>query len=417
MSQRRLAHRPVRKNQTVTGEPALGRNTLVLAIAQAVNGSLAPIAISLGALTGYALLGPDKALATAPVTGYNIGVALASLPAAMLMRRVGRRAGFMTGALVGVCGGLLAAYAVLLADFWLFALGLLVIGAAGSFVQQYRFAAADSIAGPAKGRAIGWVLAGGLVAAVIGPQTAIHTRDLLAPIPFAGAFLGLAALSIVGCLVLAFLRAPPVRADATVETGGGRPLGEIVRQPTFVVAVTCAVGSYALMSLVMTAAPLAMVAAGCTTDEATLGIQWHVMAMFGPSFVTGGLVARFGARAVIAVGLSILGACALVALSGITLAHFWATLILLGVGWNFGFIGATTLLTETYHLEEKNKAQGANDVILFSTVALASFSSGQILNAFGWAAIAGTVLPVVLLCLAALSWLALRGRAVSRPAV
>ena len=401
----------------MTGEPAVGRNTLVLALAQAINGSLAPIAISLGALTGYALLGPDKALATAPVTGYNIGVALASLPAAMLMRRVGRRAGFMTGALVGACGGLFAAYAVLLADFWLFALGMLVIGAAGSFVQQYRFAAADSVAGPAKGRAIGWVLAGGLVAAVIGPQTAIHTRDLLAPIPFAGAFMGLAALSVLGCLVLAFLRAPPVRADATVEIGGGRPLGQIVRQPTFVVAVACAVGSYALMSLVMTAAPLAMVAAGCTTDEATLGIQWHVMAMFGPSFVTGGLVARFGARAVIAVGMSILGACALVALSGITLAHFWATLVLLGVGWNFGFIGATTLLTETYSPAEKNKTQGANDVILFSAVALASFSSGQILNAFGWAVIAGTVLPVVLFCLAALGWLALRGRAVSRQAV
>ncbi|MCB1885630.1 MAG: MFS transporter [Geminicoccaceae bacterium] len=396
--------------------PALGRNTVVLALAQAINGSLAPISISLGGLAGYALLGPDKGLATAPVTGYNVGVALASLPAALLMRRVGRRAGFMTGASIGACGGLLAAYAITVASFWLFALGLFVVGTAGSFVQQYRFAAVDGAEGPAKGRVIGWVLAGGLIAAVVGPQTAIHTRDLLAPIPFAGAFLGLAGLAAVGCLVLAFLRPPPLPATAA-PAGGGRPLGEIVRQPTFVVAVACAVGSYALMSFVMTAAPLAMVAAGCTTDEATLGIQWHVMAMFGPSFVTGNLVARFGARRVIAVGLGILGTCALVALSGTTLAHFWGTLILLGVGWNLGFIGATTLLTETYAPEEKNKAQGANDVVLFGTVALASFSSGQILNAFGWSTVAAFVLPVIALCLAALGWLGLRGRAAVRSAV
>jgi MFS family permease len=244
------------------------------------------------------------------------------------------------------------------------------------------------------------------VAGVLGSQTAIHTRELLPSVPFAGASLGAAALMLGAALVLLGLDIPRLADVARGEAG--RPLGVIARQPRFVLAVLCAATTYALMSLVMTAAPLAMVHHGHDHDAALLGIQWHVLAMFGPSFVAGSLIARFGAARVAAAGLALLAVCAAVALSGMSVAHFWAALVLLGIGWNFGFIGGTTLVTETYRPVEKERVQALNEFIVFGVVALASFSSGKLLVAGGWDMVNWMVLPATAICLAALGWLSLQ---------
>ena len=393
------------------------RNALLLATAQAFCGSAAPISIALGGLAGLYLLGADKSLATAPVTGYNLGVALAALPAAMLMSRVGRRLGFMSGGVIGIIGTLISSYAIYQSSFALFCIGMALSGAGGAFTQQYRFAAADQGTTDFKPKAISWVLAGGIFAAIIGPQTAIYFRDLFAPIEFAGAYFAGSFLIFAGILVLSLLKfdAPPTKAERD-SANTGRPLMEIVAQPRFMVSVLCAIGSYGLMSYVMTGAPLAMMLCGFSPDDSTWGIQWHVMAMFGPSFFTGNLIARYGKERIVTIGLLLLAACAVVGLMGITLTNFYVALVLLGVGWNFGFIGATAMLTDTYRPEEKAKAQGANDFLLFGFVAVGSFMSGQTLNAFGdngWNAINVTVFPVVGICLLSLLWLRFKSRAVA----
>ncbi|SDB14542.1 MFS transporter [Bauldia litoralis] len=385
-------------SSVVSEDPHARRNAFVLSAAAAINGGIPPIAITLGGLAGIYLLGPDKSLATLPVSGFNLGVALGAIPAALLMREIGRRYGFMSGTLFAVLGGIVSAIAVILGQFWILFAGFLCVGLATSFVQQYRFAAADSGDEAFRAKAISWVMMGGIAAAIIGPQTVIFTRNLLQPIPFAGAFFAMSVLAVIGLGVLTLLSGSAREAPKRVEVKGGRSLAEIARQPRFVVAVLCAMGSYALMALVMTAAPLAMVACGLGEDNAALGIQWHVLAMFGPSFFTGRLIARFGAEAIITVGMALLAGCAAVALSGIALAHFWIALILLGVGWNFGFIGATAMLTQTYRPEERSKVQGLNDFLVFGTVATASFGSGSIFSSFGWDWINLAVFPVVVVC-------------------
>jgi MFS family permease len=393
------------------------RNALILSAAQAVNGAGPPIAVSLGGLAGAYLLGVDKSLATAPVTGYNVGVALSALPAAMLMRAIGRRYGFMTGAMVSMIGMLLGGWALVLANFWMLAFAMIFVGVGNAFVHQYRFAATDQGDDSFKPRAISWVLAGGIGAAIIGPQLAIWTMDLLLPVQFAGAYFSAIGLSVVGIFILSFLRfdAPMSRQERR-NADQGRPLVEIIAQPKFMVSVVCAVGSYSMMTFTMTGAPLAMVACGISVTDATLGIQWHVIAMFAPSFFTGHLMTRFGKERVVAAGLLILACCALVALTGVELWRFWFALILLGIGWNFGFIGATAMVTETYRPEERSKAQGANDFLLFSCVAFASLMSGKVLNAWGWSGINLIVLPVVTLCLVLLAALAVNERRKARSA-
>jgi len=388
-----------------------GRRTAVLlAAAQAIVGSAAPIAISLGALAGQYLLGPDKSLATAPITGFNLGVALGALPAAAIIRSLGHRGGFMTGTIVTALGGLIATLALYQASFWLFASGLCVIGAGGAFVQQFRFAAADNAPPEFKARAISFVLAGGIITAVLGPQIVIYTRELLAPVMFAGSFASILPLAVVGTLILSFLHVSP-RTSVAAETAvsDARPLIEIVTQPRFVAALFCTVGSYALMSFVMTGAPLAMVGCGLSEDDATLGISWHVMAMFGPSFFTGSLIHRFGAERIVATGLVLLIGCAAVALSGLALWQFWTALILLGLGWNFGFIGATAMIAASYRPSEKSKVQGFHDFVLFGSVAFASLMSGAIYNAWGWTMLNWIVFPVVVFCFLALGTLKLQG--------
>ncbi|MBW3098774.1 MFS transporter [Pseudohoeflea coraliihabitans] len=381
------------------------RNALLLSAAQAVSGACSPIAISLGGLVGYQLLASDKSWATAPVTGFNVGLALGALPAAWLMRGVGRRYGFMSGSAVLATGGLIAAIALFRQSFLLFAIGMLIIGAGQSFTQQYRFAAADGAPAAFKAQAISWVLAGGVFAAIIGPQTVIYAGDLFAPISFAGAFAAIVPLAAIAAAILSFLRIPndTVPGDVGHDDTPARPLGEIIRQRRFITAMTCAIGAYALMSFMMTGAPLAMVGCGFSPTLATLGIQWHVMAMFAPSFFTGRLIARFGRETITAAGLLILLACAVIAALGIELWNFWLALVLLGIGWNFGFIGATAMVTTTYRASEKNIVQGFHDITLFSSVAFASLMSGTVLNHWGWETVSLVFWPVALLCLAVLA--------------
>ena len=371
------------------------RNAFILSAAGAVTGSAPIIAFSLGGLAGLYLLGEDKSLATLPISFFVVGGALGAIPAAMLMNRIGRRAGFIVGAAFGILGGLVSGLAVLAASFPVLVAGFAVIGIANAFVNQYRFAAADTGSAALRSKAISWVLAGGVAAGVIGPQAVIFTRHLFDPVPFVGGFFAISGLSVLGMLLLLPLSGAARAVPPKAGRSGGRPLIAIVRQPRFIVALVCAIGSYALMSLVMTAAPLAMVACGLGEENAALGIQWHVLAMFAPSFFTGALIVRFGKETIVAVGLVLLAACAVVALLGIDLLHFWAALILVGLGWNFGFIGATAMLTETYLPEERSKVQGFNDFLLFSFVAVASFSSGKIFSSLGWEAINIVVFPVV----------------------
>ena len=380
------------------------RTALILASSQAIIGSAAPISFSIGALAGYYLLDADKSLATLPVTGFTVGVALGAIPAAWLIRLLGQRNGFMTGTVITALGGLIATLALFQSSFGLFVAGLLTLGLGSAFVQQFRFAAADNAPPEFKARAISFVLAGGVFTAIIGPQVVIFTRELLAPVMFAGSFAAIIVLAAIGASILAFLRVPAkASGKVSVAVEPARSLSEIVAQPQFFVGLLCAVGSYALMSLVMTGAPLAMVGCGFSSDQATLGISWHVMAMFEPSFFTGRLIYRFGATTIVTSGFALLIACSIVALSGIELWQFWTALILLGLGWNFAFIGATSIVASCYHPEEKGKAQGFHDFVLFSSVAFASLMSGAVYNAWGWEMLAMIVLPVAGLCLALLA--------------
>ena len=392
------------------------RTAFILAAAQAIIGSAPPICISVGALVGYQLLNADKSLATAPVTGFNLGVALGAIPAAMIIRSLGQRNGFVTGAgIVGVAG-VVATFGMLHSSFWIFALGMALVGLGNSFSQQYRFAAADNADSTFKAKAISWVMAGGVVNGILGPQIVILTDDLMDPIKFAGSFATIVVLAGIGAVILSFLRLKPKTeaVEAVASSQPARPLVEIIRQPQFAVGLLCAVGSYTLMSFVMTGAPLAMVGCGFSTDEAALGISWHVLAMFGPSFFTGLLIARFGKETIIAVGLLLLIGCAGFALAGIELWNFWTALILLGLGWNFGFIGATTMVAGSYHLSEKSKVQGFHDFVLFGSVAFASLMSGIVFNSGGWESLNIVVFPVTGVCLLAL--VLLRVAAMRRPA-
>lgn len=382
----------------------LRRNIVVLALAQTLGASNGPIIISLGGLVGQKL-SSDPTLVTLPVSLYNLGLALGTLPAAAIMRHFGRRSGYLLGAAIGLAAGVVATLGVYWASFLVFCLGTFLSGFYAAYVQSYRFAAADGAAGALKGKAISAVMIGGLAAAILGPQLVIWTRESIPDLPFAGSFLSQAALALLAIPVLLLLRTPAEeKASSQVQAAEGRPLGEIMRSPRYMLAVAAGVVSYGLMTFVMTAAPVAMVHMGHSVDHAALGIQWHVLAMFAPSFVTGRLMARFGKERVTATGLLIIGLSALVALSGLDLGHFWISLTLLGIGWNFGFLGATAMVTDCHTAEERTKAQGANDFIVFGTVAIASFSSGALLSSSGWSMLNWLVLPLVALILVPLVW-------------
>ena len=371
------------------------------ALLSAINASIAPIVISLGGLAGAYLLAENKSLATLPVSGFNVGVAVMASPASLLMFKIGRQRGFMTGALLGFLGITVAGMAIVKGSFLWFCIGLAMAGGANSFVQQYRFAASDYVQDTIKSQAISRVLIGGIAAGIIGPQLVMHNKDLLYPIPFAGAFLSGSALLVIGFLVLILLP-PQIPETRKTHRRKGRTRKEFVQDQTFVTAVLCATSSYALMAFVMTAAPLAIVGCGFGVAEAAIGIQWHVLSMFVPSLFTGKLISRFGKLSIIAAGLVLLMLCSIVALSGTSIEHFYVGLIFLGLGWNFGFIGSTALLTETYETHEKHTAQGLNDTILFTTVAIGSLGSGIAYEFIGWETMNWIAFPVGFSCLTAL---------------
>jgi MFS family permease len=381
------------------------RSVAVLAACQALGMSCMALSITITALVG-AGLAPSPSLATLPLALQFVATAAATIPVSLLMGRFGRRAGFVLGSLAGMTGGAVSCLAVFLADFWLFCLGAAFIGVFATHVALFRFAAAEVAGAEQRSRAISYVMIGGLVAAVLGPQLAKWTKGVFAPIDFAGGYAAMAVLAF-RMLVLGLFVALP-RPLSARERGGGRPLGEIVRQPALVVAVLCAMVAYGAMNLVMVSTPLAMVACGHPFDTAAFVIQWHVVGMFAPSFVTGHIIHRLGALPVIAVGGLLILACAMVNLTGIAVLQFWGALVLLGIGWNFMYIGGTTLLTETYRPEEQSRVQAMNEFLVFGTTAVTALASGALFNTLGWVAVnLGIVVPVLGASAAAL-WLARR---------
>jgi len=378
------------------------RNMGLLIAAQSLGGASPPIIISLGGLVGQ-MLSTTPTAATLPVSLYQLGLALSTLPAAWFMQRTGRRTAYVLGATMGLLSGLVAAWGIAQSSFVLFCLGTSLAGFYGACVQSYRFAAIDVVGAPEHhASAISRVMIGGLAAAIIGPQVVYWTRDALPTTPFAGSFYGQAVLALLALPLLLSLRLPP--APQRNAVAGARPLAEIAGTPQFVVAAIAGVVSYGLMSFLMTAAPMAMVGCGHNVGHAALGIQWHVLAMFGPSFFTGRLIARYGKRTITGLGLVLIACSGLLALAGLSLANFWGALVLLGLGWNFGFIGATAMLTECYRPCERVKVQTLNDFLVFGTVAIASFGSGQLLHTAGWAAINKGMLPLIAVVLALLLW-------------
>ncbi|MFT3804508.1 MAG: MFS transporter [Burkholderiaceae bacterium] len=390
------------------GEAVARRNLPLLIAAQSLGGASPAIIVSLGGLVGQHL-SDNAALVTLPISLFQLGQALGAMPMGLLMRRYGRRPTYVLGTGLGMSAGLLAAWAIVQGSFLLFCLGTALSGLYGACVQSYRFAAADEVAPSMRARAISRVMVGGLLAAVIGPQVVIWTRDAYPQAPFAGSFIGQAVLALIAMAVVSRLRV--TRATAAVQEGlPARPLARIAAQPRFVLAVFAGVASYGLMSFVMTAAPMAMVDCGHTVGQAALGIQWHVLAMYGPSFFTGRLIARYGHARITALGLALIASAAALSLAGLGLVHFWGGLVLLGLGWNFGFIGATAMVAECYRPAERARAQSLNDMLVFGTVAIASFSSGRLMTGAGWTAVNQVVFPIVGCVLAALAWRAWRER-------
>jgi predicted MFS family arabinose efflux permease len=390
------------------------RNVVLLTAAQAILGSAPPIVFAVGALAAHQMLAPaDKAYATAPLTGFNVGTAAGTILVAILARYFSRRPTFIFGALLLGCGGMLAAVAIFDSNFWLLLAGLLITGVAAGFTQKFRFAAADASPSFYKSTAISWILAGGVISAILGPQLSIYTQDLFAPVAFAGAFVMFAPLAIVAAIILAFLKLPPMHEAHLNAAEPARPLADIVLKRRFLIGMYCGIASYALMTFMMTGAPLAMVyQCGFDNHYSTQGIQYHVLGMFAPSFFTGRLIRRFGAERIVATGLVILMICAVIAHMGVALWNFWGALILLGCGWNFGFIGGTAIIAQSYRLSEADKVQGFHDIVLFSTVALSSFTSGQIFSRFGWDAM---ILPVWPLAIIGLILLFFLSRSKQRP--
>jgi predicted MFS family arabinose efflux permease len=380
------------------------RDVFLLACCQALLLANASGLISLNGLVGYQLAS-DKGWATLGVTTYVVGSALAAMPMALWMGRVGRRRGFMTGALVNVAGCAIGVLALYTRSFALFCLATAVIGVYNAIGLQYRFAAAEVAAPADKARAISLVLAGGVVGGFIGPETAKWSRNLFAT-PFLGTFVALAALALVALAVQSRVRVPMPARDESA--GGGRPLAAIAAQPVFIVALLAGALGYGLMNLLMTATPIAMQFCGHPFGAVATVIEWHVVAMFAPGFVTGSLITRVGVLKVIGAGIALMAVAVAVALNGVTVTHFLVALALVGVGWNFMYTGGTTLLTVSYRPSEKARVQGINDLALFVTMGLSSLSSGALVTVAGWETANWAALPVLLVVAVAVGGLGLQ---------
>src|SRR6202051_397921 len=388
-------------------------NVARLAAAQALTGANSAVIFATGSIIG-ATLAPDMSLATGALSMYVGGVAAGTLPTGAISRAYGRRTAFIIGTGCGVLTGLLGAFAILRGSFWLFCCAPFLGGLYGAVSQSYRFAAADGASAAYRPKAVSWVMAGGVFAGVLGPQLVQWTMDIWPPYLFAFSFVVQAIVALVAMAVLSGVDAPK---PAPADMHGGRPLFQIARQPRFIAAALCGVVSYPMMNLVMTSAPLAMKMCGLSISDSNFGIQWHIVAMYGPSFFTGALIARFGAPRIVALGLSLEATGAMIGLSGITAMHFWATLHVLGLGWNFSFVGASALVLETHRPQERNKVQAFNDFLVFGMMAVGSFSSGQLLANYGWSAVNMVVFPPVVLGLVVLAVASFAKRRVKLQAV
>lgn len=365
------------------------RNVLLLAGTQALFQTASVMVITMAAVVGWKLA-PDRSMATLPVAMLMVAVALTMIPASLLMQRYGRKAGFLLGAALGGAAGLLAAVAIWQGNFFLFVLANMLVGCYQAFAQYYRFAAADAASADFKSRAISWVIAGGIFAAVAGPNLVRFTQDV-GTVPFALSYLSMVVLSLIAIGFISQLALPA--GNLAESHGEVRPLPVIMRQPVFLTALAVSSVGFSSMLLVMTATPLAMQMCGQPINAAATVIQWHVLGMFAPSFFTGNLIRRFGVLNIMGIGAILLAGHVAIALSGIEFLYFLSGLIFLGVGWNFMFVGGTTLLTEAYRPSERAKVQAAHDFLMYIAISIATFSSGSLLNSFGWRAVNLAVLP------------------------
>lgn len=381
------------------------RNVWLLSGCQALMNSGNSLLIATSALVGLRLA-TDKSLATLPLALQFLTSMLTTIPASFLMKTVGRQAGFIVGTLLGLAGAGLAAGAIVGGNFLYFCIAAALIGAFNGFGTYYRFAAADVASADYRSRAISYVMAGGVVAAVIGPNLAHWTSEWLSGVEFAGSYLSLLGIYGLSLVVLLFVRIPaPTSAQAHAH---GRPLSVVARQPAYLVALAAGALGFGVMALVMTATPLAMHQHAYAFADTAFVIEWHLLGMFAPSFVTGHLIRRFGVLNVMLAGVVLYVACVAVNLAGTDVAHFWAALFLLGVGWNFLFVGGTTLLTETYTEAEKAKAQALNDFAVFTVITLSSLSAGALQHYFGWRTVNLGVVPLIVVIAGALLWLRAR---------
>jgi len=371
------------------------RNVAILVISQTLFMVASITVMTLSGVVGQQL-SPNPGLATLPIAMMMLGTVISTLPASLYMRRVGRRRGFIVGAsLGGTAGGLLSFIAIGLGSFWLFCTGNLLLGLYQGFAMYYRFAAVDVASSTFRSRAISFVMAGGVVAAFLGPWNASATTGLIADVPSGGPYLVIAILALVAIGLLTQLRVPVSGEPQPGETA--RSIAAISSQPRFRIAVLAGAVGYAIMILVMTATPMAMRARGFGMEQVAFIMQWHVLGMFAPSFVTGSLIARFGVSRILLVGTLLLTGTALVTNIGGGLSHFWVALVLLGIGWNFLFVGGSALLSTVHSEAERGKVQGINDLIIFSLVAVASLMSGALLYRLGWEALNLAMLPPILL--------------------
>jgi len=348
-------------------------------------------------------LASSEAWATLPLACVFIGSLLSVFPASFLMKFVGRRGGFVVGLILGIIGACIATMAILGQNFYLFCVGSLTIGFFNGFGQFYRFAAADVATEAYRSRAISWVMAGGVVAAFLGPNLANWSSNWISDYPFAGSYASLILIYGLSIILMCWIRIP---LPTVLERGStGRRLAEITVQPIFVVAVLGAITAYGIMNLIMTSTPIAMIKTGHTFSQTAFVFQWHVFGMYAPSFFTGYLIKKFGVTRVMMTGLALIFCCVLVSFQGQSLSNFWAALLLLGLGWNFVFIGSTTLVTESYTPSEKAKTQGLNDFMVWSIVAITALSSGWLHQWAGWKMMNILALPALFISLVATIWL------------
>jgi MFS family permease len=388
------------------------RTILLLAIAQALYSCCIITVFATAGLVGLNIA-PSPAYATLPITTFVLGAMFTTIPASLLMQRLGRRLVFQLGAGISIIGALIAVWAIINSNFAVFCFATALQGVFQATAGFYRFAAAEASDESSKSIAISWVLTGGVVAAVAGTLISNYTSDLISPYAFAGSYAAAVLLALANFGVVSTLKIPKPKRD--VETGPARSWGELLQQRKLIVAMAAAMVSYALMNLLMTAAPVAMVGCGFTKSDASWVIQWHVLAMFVPSFFTGQLIKRFGAPQITGFGLVVLIFAGAVGIAGISFGHFAVSLVLLGLGWNFGFIGATTMLTDCYRPSERGKVQAANDFGISLLMAIASFSSGKLLAWYSWDFVAWALIPPAAIALAMVAWLMLSRAAEPKP--